>query len=116
MATFDENDVPDEENPAGDSSPAAAHAEGETTDDTAESSDATGAESVASEDELTVDDILGAAQTGEAAAEGALLDDLESQLLDDLKRLQAEYANYRRRTDEQRGIEVARAKGEVAKG
>ena len=67
-------------------------------------------------DDLTVDDILGATQTGEAAAEDAVLADLESTLLNDLKRLQAEYANYRRRTEEQRQIEIERAKGEAAKG
>lgn len=69
-----------------------------------------------SDDDLTVDDILGATQTGEAAAEDAVLADLESTLLNDLKRLQAEYANYRRRTEEQRQIEGDRAKGEAAKG
>ena len=37
-------------------------------------------------------------------------------LLNDLKRLQAEYANYRRRTEEQREREIERAKGEAAKG
>jgi molecular chaperone GrpE len=72
------------------------------------------------DDELTVDDILGAAQNADAAAEDAAAADrveaLESQLLDDLKRLQAEYANYRRRTEEQREIEVERAQGAVAKG
>jgi molecular chaperone GrpE len=67
-------------------------------------------------DELTVDDILGAEQNADAAAEDAVLADLESQLLNDLKRLQAEYANYRRRTEEQREIELERAKGTVAKG
>jgi molecular chaperone GrpE len=67
-------------------------------------------------DELTVDDILGASQNADAAAEDAVLADLESQLLNDLKRLQAEYANYRRRTEEQRDIELDRAKGAVAKG
>ncbi|MGX1696276.1 nucleotide exchange factor GrpE [Microbacterium keratanolyticum] len=71
-----------------------------------------------SDDELTIDDILGAAQTAEAA--GAEETDpilaAESALLNDLKRLQAEYANYRRRTEEQRGIEIERAKGEAAKG
>ncbi|WP_460796037.1 nucleotide exchange factor GrpE [Microbacterium sp. GXF0217] len=67
-------------------------------------------------DDLTVDDILGTAQTGEAAAEDAVLADLESALLDDLKRLQAEYANYRRRTEEQRQVEIDRAKGEAVKG
>ena len=71
---------------------------------------------VDSDDALTVDDILGAAQTAEAAAEDAKLADLESTLLNDLKRLQAEYANYRRRTEEQREAEIERAKGAVAKG
>ncbi|MBW8761390.1 MAG: nucleotide exchange factor GrpE [Microbacterium sp.] len=69
-----------------------------------------------SDEELTVDDILGAEQTGEAAAEDAVLADLESTLLNDLKRLQAEYANYRRRTEEQRQTDIERAKGEAAKG
>jgi molecular chaperone GrpE len=69
-----------------------------------------------SDDELTVDDILGAAQNADAAAEDAVIADLESQLLNDLKRLQAEYANYRRRTEEQREVEIERAKGAVAKG
>jgi len=68
-------------------------------------------------DDLTVDDILNAAQTAEAAAsDDASLADAENALLNDLKRLQAEYANYRRRTEEQRHIEIARAKGEAAKG
>ncbi|MGW8482825.1 nucleotide exchange factor GrpE [Microbacterium sp. NPDC055903] len=66
--------------------------------------------------DLTVEDILGAAQTEEAAASDAAIADAESALLNDLKRLQAEYANYRRRTEEQRHIEIARAKGEAAKG
>lgn len=69
-----------------------------------------------SDDDLTVDDILGAEQTGEAAAEDTVLADLETTLLNDLKRLQAEYANYRRRTEEQRQVEIERAKGEAAKG
>ncbi|MFE5410734.1 nucleotide exchange factor GrpE [Microbacterium sp. NPDC056569] len=68
------------------------------------------------DDELTVDDILGAPQNVDAAAEDAVLADLESALLNDLKRLQAEYANYRRRTEEQREVEIARAQGAVAKG
>ncbi len=67
-------------------------------------------------DELTVDDILGSPQNADAAAEDAVIADLESQLLNDLKRLQAEYANYRRRTEEQREVEIERAKGAVAKG
>jgi molecular chaperone GrpE len=68
------------------------------------------------QEELTVDDILGAEQNADAAAEDAVIADLESALLNDLKRLQAEYANYRRRTEEQREIEVERAQGAVARG
>jgi molecular chaperone GrpE len=70
-------------------------------------------------DELTVDDILGTAQNADAvaedAAEDAAIADLETQLLNDLKRLQAEYANYRRRTEEQRVVEIERAKGVAIK-
>jgi molecular chaperone GrpE len=69
-----------------------------------------------SQDELTVDDILGATQSAEARAEDAAIADLESQLLNDLKRLQAEYANYRRRTEDQREREIERARGEAVKG
>ncbi len=67
-----------------------------------------------SADELTIEDILGAAQTDEAAVAEAPAE--EHDLLLDLKRLQAEYANYRRRTEEQREAEIDRAKGAVAKG
>lgn len=67
---------------------------------------------VPADDELTVEDILGTEQTDEAA----VVDAEEPDLLLDLKRLQAEYANYRRRTEEQRQIEIERAKGSVAKG
>ncbi|MET0860303.1 MAG: nucleotide exchange factor GrpE, partial [Microbacterium sp.] len=70
----------------------------------------------AAADALTVDDILGSPQNADAAAEDAVLADLESTLLLDLKRLQAEYANYRRRTEDQREREIERAKGEAAKG
>lgn len=71
--------------------------------------------------DLTVDDILGAEQSADAAAAEAdsaadRVEALESQLLTDLKRLQAEYANYRRRTEEQREVEIERAKGAAAKG
>lgn len=69
-----------------------------------------------SDDDLTVDDILGTEQSEEAAAEDTGIQNAENALLNDLKRLQAEYANYRRRTEEQRHIEVARAKGEAVKG
>ncbi|WP_345752188.1 nucleotide exchange factor GrpE [Microbacterium rhizophilus] len=66
------------------------------------------------EPELTVDDILNIGQSDEAEEQDK--SDYETQLLHDLKRLQAEYANYRRRTEEQRHIEIARAKGEAVKG
>lgn len=82
-----------------------------------DSTDATAAEG--SDDDFTVDDILNATQIDEAASEDgsdAGIVDAENALLHDLKRLQAEYANYRRRTEEQRHIEIARAKGEAAKG
>ncbi|EIC07438.1 hypothetical protein HMPREF1529_01115 [Microbacterium sp. oral taxon 186 str. F0373] len=65
-------------------------------------------------DDLTVDDILDAAQTDEAAVAEASPEDRD--LILDLKRVQAEYANYRRRTEDQREVEIARAKGSVAKG
>ena len=68
------------------------------------------------EPELTVDDILEQEQTADAAAvDDTRLADLESTLVGDLKRLQAEYANYRRRTEEQREVEIERATGSVAK-
>ncbi|UJP13849.2 nucleotide exchange factor GrpE [Microbacterium elymi] len=94
----------DEVRPSGEGSEAHA-SDRESQDETAPDAD----------DELTVDDILGAMQNADAAAEDAKLADLESTLLNDLKRLQAEYANYRRRTEEQRQIEIDRAKGEAAK-
>ncbi|MDQ4213511.1 nucleotide exchange factor GrpE [Microbacterium capsulatum] len=98
---FDENDVPGEGSDANASGPAA-----ESADD--------------SDDELTVDDILNIAQNEDALAEDAVEDaalhDAEHTLLVDLKRLQAEYANYRRRTEEQRSVEIQRARGEAAKG
>jgi len=68
------------------------------------------------EEELTVDDILAAAQSEEAATADEAIAAVESDLMNDLKRLQAEYANYRRRTEEQREVEIERAKGAVAKG
>lgn len=81
-----------------------------------EGSEAQASGPAAQEPELTVDDILAAEQNVDAAAEDATLADHESALLGDLKRLQAEYANYRRRTEEQREVEIERAKGSVAKG
>lgn len=76
----------------------------------ADEAPATGA---SAEDGLTVDDILDAEQTDEAVEQEK--SDYETQLLHDLKRIQAEYANYRRRTEEQRQLDIERAKGDVAK-
>ncbi|OAZ40130.1 nucleotide exchange factor GrpE [Microbacterium arborescens] len=72
------------------------------------------ADAAAADDELTIDDILGATQSDEAAVAEAPAE--EHDLLLDLKRVQAEYANYRRRTEDQREAEIERAKGSVAKG
>lgn len=66
------------------------------------------------DDALTVEDILDAPQTDDAAVADA--PEEEHDLLLDLKRVQAEYANYRRRTEEQRHVEIARAKGSVVSG
>ncbi|MGC5172007.1 nucleotide exchange factor GrpE [Micromonospora sp. DT81.3] len=72
-------------------------------------------------DELTVDDILNAAQSDEAAtadAEDGVSSSAEpaDALLIDLKRITAEYANYRRRTEALRELEIERAQGRVAAG
>lgn len=64
-------------------------------------------------EDVTVDEILDAEQTDEAAEQEK--SDYETQLLHDLKRLQAEYANYRRRTEDQRQLEIDRARGEVGR-
>jgi molecular chaperone GrpE len=74
--------------------------------DEPDTGDAATAEGI-EEDELTVQDILDAA-TLEA-------NDPSSEHLADLKRVTAEYANYRRRTEANREIERERVTGEVAK-
>jgi len=67
------------------------------------------------EDELTVDDILNAAQSDEATTAEAETGE-HADLLIDLKRITAEYANYRRRTEALRQLEIERAQGRVAAG
>ena len=100
---FDDND---EVRPGAEGSEA--YASGPDAQDAADNP--TGAQSAeGGDDELTVDDILGTAQNPDAAAEDAKLADLESTLLGDLKRLQAEYANYRARTERQRETDIDRA-------
>ncbi|MBN6191725.1 MULTISPECIES: nucleotide exchange factor GrpE [unclassified Microbacterium] len=116
---FDENQNPESAEGRSEGSDAQASGPAPQNPDSREAQAAEGSDETpvdGAPDDLTVDDILGATQTGEAAAEDAVLADLESTLLNDLKRLQAEYANYRRRTEEQRQIEIERAKGEAAKG
>ena len=116
---FDENQTPESAEGRSEGSDAQASGPAPQNPDSREAQAAEGSDETpvdGAPDDLTVDDILGATQTGEAAAEDAVLADLESTLLNDLKRLQAEYANYRRRTEEQRQIEIERAKGEAAKG
>ena len=73
----------------------------------AASDSAQGAASDAESDELYVDDILAAA---EAEAE-----DPSNEHLADLKRLTAEYANYRKRTEANREIERERIIGDTVK-
>lgn len=74
------------------------------------------------ESELTVEDILNAEQNEAAQAEGAEpkaesataptdpLEDTANPYLEDLRRITAEYANYRKRTAENAEIEKQRAK------
>ncbi|MFL0411628.1 nucleotide exchange factor GrpE [Microbacterium paludicola] len=95
------------EQPAQDAAPA--------DEDAANTADGPGG-SEQGEPELTVEDILNIGQSDDAEEQDKLVSEDETQLLHDLKRLQAEYANYRRRTEEQRHIEIARAKGEAVKG
>ncbi|MET1019694.1 MAG: nucleotide exchange factor GrpE [Microterricola sp.] len=74
--------------------------------ETPDTDDAASAEGI-EEDELTVQDILDAANL-EA-------NDPSSEHLADLKRVTAEYANYRKRTEANREIERERVTGEVVK-
>ena len=64
--------------------------------------------------DLTVDDILGAEQTEEAAeADSAAAAGEENPYLEDLRRLTAEYANYRKRTEANVELDKQRAKASV---
>ena len=72
----------------------------------AEGHDAASADGI-EEDELTVQDILDAAEREVAEP--------TSEHLADLKRVTAEYANYRRRTEANRAIEKERVTGDIVK-
>ena len=105
---------PDENRPEDESAAAAGAPEsgapaagGPDSEAPAEFVDAADAEGI-EEDELTVQDILDAADL-EAS-------DPSSEHLADLKRVTAEYANYRKRTEANREIERERVTGEVVKG
>lgn len=87
--------------PAVGSTDAAGAAEGVETD--AAASAAPEADVESGEEPLTVDDILNAAQ--------AEVDDPTAEHLADLKRVTAEYANYRKRTEANREVERERAIG-----
>lgn len=64
--------------------------------------------------DLTVDDILGAEQTEEAAgADSDAAAEEENPYLEDLRRLTAEYANYRKRTEANVELDKQRAKASV---
>lgn len=75
----------------------------EVTDAAADAAAASGAGAEADEDVLTVDDILNAAQ--------AEVREPSDEHLADLKRVTAEYANYRKRTEANREVERERAVG-----
>ncbi|RXZ49838.1 nucleotide exchange factor GrpE [Agromyces binzhouensis] len=88
--------------PQAEGADAAASASPEAPD--AEAAEAADADTVAEGDEeLTVDDILNAAQ--------AEVEDPSAEHLADLKRVTAEYANYRKRTEANREVERERAIG-----
>jgi molecular chaperone GrpE len=71
------------------------------------------------DDELTVQDILDAAQAdgleGDVDAERVADAEPEHEHLIDLKRVSAEYANYRKRTEANREVERERLTGDVVK-
>lgn len=69
----------------------------------------------ADEGDLTVEDILGTEQSDEAREEGNAAGEAEEEnpYLEDLRRLTAEYANYRKRTEDNRELEEQRAKAKV---
>ncbi|GAB2525747.1 nucleotide exchange factor GrpE [Paramicrobacterium agarici] len=71
------------------------------------------ADEAAADDELTVDDILAAADDAAPEGEAPASNVREAELLSDLKRVNAEYANYRRRTEENREVEKQRTTGAV---
>ena len=72
---------------------------------------AAGGDPDASASDLTAEDVLAGATSGDDALGAAQA--LAEQRLDDLQRLQAEYVNYRRRVDRDRDVSAASAKSSV---
>lgn len=70
----------------------------------AEGSEASPSDPSVADTDLTVDDILSTEQTDEAAAAGD-----ENEYLEDLRRITAEFANYRKRTEDNRELERQRS-------
>ena len=103
----DKNRAEDEPFDAGAPTEGAPGANAEAEDARVEDTDEASAEGI-EEDELTVQDILDAA-TRE-------VDEPTSEHLADLKRVTAEYANYRRRTEANREVERERVTVDVVKG
>ena len=79
-------------------------ASGEVPESGAEGSEAPTFDPSVQDAELTVDDILGVEQTDEAASAGG-----EHEYLEDLRRITAEFANYRKRTEDNRELERQRS-------
>ncbi|MWB97916.1 nucleotide exchange factor GrpE [Agromyces seonyuensis] len=99
---------PEEEGTPGAGAPASDPSTDDATDAATEATEDASDAQDAGDDELYVEDILNAAET--EAAEPS------DEHLADLKRLTAEYANYRRRTEANREVEKERAIGSVVSG
>ena len=78
-----------------------------------EANNASGPRPHSADENLTVEDILSEAQSDEAKEADAEAVDEENPYLEDLRRLSAEYANYRKRTEDNRELEQQRAKAKV---
>ncbi|MGK9149232.1 nucleotide exchange factor GrpE [Plantibacter flavus] len=76
---------------------------------------AASADDSASDEELTVEDILNAAPEEPIQGDFSPAEKLAAERLEDLQRVTAEYANYRKRTEAGREVERERTTGEVAK-
>ncbi len=71
---------------------------------------ASGPEPQSGDEELTVEDILNAAPAGAEGGDAERVAEEENPYLEDLRRITAEYANYRKRTEANAEVEKQRAK------